>query len=212
MTDINNDVLDSCKTTGETMLLLADNSPGKKVENHIVAEETFVKNTGCCEVPDNLKSYLPPRGKPAKFFTVVFLCCIIWGTLYVITGKDALPGGNTFAIYTLLIFTSLAGFILHLFSVPPLFGMLIVGFILRNVPKIDVAKDINPQWSSTLRSVALAVILLRSGLGLDIQALKKLKFTVSRLAFLPCITEAVTIAISAYLILGMPWLWGFQLG
>ncbi|XP_047135711.1 sodium/hydrogen exchanger 9B2 isoform X1 [Hydra vulgaris] len=215
MAESNNDVIDSCKNTAETKLLLVDNGFKTKAnfENDSVSDESCEKPVkGFIKVPKILKKCLPPRGKPAKFFTIILLCSAIWGTLYSMTGKSALPGGNIFAIYTLLICTSSAGFLLNLFSVPPIFGMLVVGFILRNVPNIDFAKDINPQWSSNLRSVALAVILLRSGLGLDIQALKKLKYTVSRLAFTPCLTEAVTIAISAYFILGMPWLWGFQLG
>jgi len=46
-------------------------------------------------------------------------------------------------------------------------GMLIAGVALRNIPYINVAKDINPSWSSTLRSIALVVILLKAGLELD---------------------------------------------
>jgi len=33
-----------------------------------------------------------------------------------------------------------------------------------------------------------------------------------RLAFGPCITEAVTVAVMAHFLLGLPWLWAFQLG
>jgi len=97
-------------------------------------------------------------------------------------------------------------------ALPSLFGMLVVGFLLRNVPYIDVAKHIDNQWSATLRSVALVVILIRSGLELDPIALKRLKFTCMRLAFGPCICEAVTVAIVVRYILDMPWLWGLQLG
>ncbi len=48
-------------------------------------------------------------------------------------------------------------------------GMLLVGFALRNIPAIDVANDINKEWSSALRSIALVVILVHAGLGLDAQ-------------------------------------------
>lgn len=90
--------------------------------------------------------------------------------------------------------------------------MLLVGFILRNVPGIAVANHIIQEWSSTLRSVALVVILLRSGLGLDIAALRRLKFTVIRLAFTPCLVEASVVAVVSHLMLGLPWLWALQLG
>ncbi len=35
---------------------------------------------------------------------------------------------------------------------------------------------------------------------------------VFRLAFCPCLAEAVTVAVASHLILGFPWLWGFMLG
>lgn len=62
------------------------------------------------------------------------------------------------------------------------------------------------------REVALTIILLKAGLGLDAGALKKLSFVVARLAFMPCFTEATGAAVAAYFLLNMPWLWGFLLG
>lgn len=41
------------------------------------------------------------------------------------------------------------------------------GFCLRNIPVINVATNINPSWSSALRSIALSVILVKAGLDLD---------------------------------------------
>jgi len=54
--------------------------------------------------------------------------------------------------------------------------------------------------------------LIRAGLGLDPTALKKLSGVVFRLAFSPCLIETVAVAVSAHLLLGLPWLWGFMLG
>ena len=90
--------------------------------------------------------------------------------------------------------------------------MLVVGFLLKNVKGIDVGRDIDNNWSLTLRNVALVVILLRSGLGLNGGALRKAKWTISRLALMPCISEAVTVAVMGYLLLDMSFLWSFQLG
>lgn len=64
----------------------------------------------------------------------------------------------------------------------------------------------------TYRTVAMIVILIKAGLGLDAGALKKLSFVVLRLAFAPCVTEAVTVAVVAHFLLGFSWLWGFLLG
>jgi len=62
------------------------------------------------------------------------------------------------------------------------------------------------------RSAALSVILARAGLSLDPVAMRKMSFGVIRLAFTPCLVEAVTAAIASHFILGFPWVWGFMLG
>lgn len=52
---------------------------------------------------------------------------------------------------------------------PPLLlaGMLLMGFLLRNIPGVTDWVYINYRWSASLRNIALAVILARAGLGLD---------------------------------------------
>jgi len=62
------------------------------------------------------------------------------------------------------------------------------------------------------RKLAMVVILIKAGLGLDPQALKRLSCAVLRLAFCPCLVEAVTAMFAARLLLHMPWLWGILLG
>ena len=62
------------------------------------------------------------------------------------------------------------------------------------------------------RNAALTLILLKAGLGLDPVALKKLSFTVLRLAFTPCIGETAAVAVASHLLLGLPWTWGIMLG
>lgn len=167
-------------------------------------------------VPLIVRKLFPPRGKYAQYLTRILACIVVWAALFCVAGKTARPSGNIFSLYLLLILASLGGFLVgwktRYFNFPPLLGMLIIGFLLRNVQDINIAKDIDAGWSSALRQIALAVILLRSGLGLDIDALKRLRFTVLRLAFGPCITEAVTVAIISHFLLGLPWLWAFQLG
>ncbi|KAM7427562.1 Sodium/hydrogen exchanger 9B2 [Porites harrisoni] len=158
---------------------------------------------------------VPPSGFFAQVATRGLVVILIWAVLWSIIGQDALPGGNIFGIFIVIVSASLLGFLvgripyLHL---PPLLGMLVAGFVLRNVRGIDLARHIDKRWSSTLRSMALVVILIRSGLGLNTSALRKLKFTLVRLAFLPCVLEAVIAAILVHLLLEMKWLWAFQLG
>ncbi|XP_067050067.1 sodium/hydrogen exchanger 9B2-like isoform X1 [Acropora muricata] len=158
---------------------------------------------------------LPPSGFCGHVLTRGLIVLLIWAVLWSVIGQDALPGGNMFGIYIVVVFASLFGFIVrnipHL-RLPPLLGMLLAGLLLRNVRGIDFARHIDKRWSSTLRSTALVIILIRSGLGLNTSALRKLKFTLMRLALLPCIFEAIAAAVIVHLLLDMRWLWAFQLG
>ena len=158
---------------------------------------------------------LPPSGLCGQTLTRGLVVLLSWAVLWSILGRELLPGGNIFGIFNVIVLAALGGFLTRKLSkdtLPSLLGMLIVGFILRNVPGINVARHIDKKWSATLRNMALVVILTRSGLELDPGALRRLKFTVIRLAFSPCIGEAITVAVVGKLLLDMPWLWGFQLG
>lgn len=67
-------------------------------------------------------------------------------------------------------------------------------------------------YNFLVRMIALTIILIRAGLGLDPKALRRLSFVVIRLAFSPCLTETIVDGIAAHLILGFPWPWAFMLG
>ena len=166
-------------------------------------------------VPVKLGCTFPPSGPLGRNLTRGISALVIWAALWSTIGEDLLPGGNLFSICIVVVFATLGGLLVESIprlTLPALLGQLIVGLILRNVPGIDVAKTINKKWSSTLRSIALAVILVRSGLGLNTTALRKLKFTVIRLAFGPAIAETITTAVLVHFLLGVRWLWAFQLG
>ncbi|XP_040527163.1 sodium/hydrogen exchanger 9B2 isoform X6 [Gallus gallus] len=95
---------------------------------------------------------------------------------------------------------------------PRLTGMLLAGFLIRNTPFVSDIIQINLRWSAALRNIALSIILTRAGLGLDPKALKKLKAVCLRLSFGPCLSETCTAAVFAYLLMHLPWQWGFILG
>lgn len=62
------------------------------------------------------------------------------------------------------------------------------------------------------RQVALTCILITAGLGLDAKTLKKLSLVVLELSFIPCIFEAIGVAIFCKLLLQYSWLWGLLIG
>lgn len=179
-------------------------------------EKTNKTTNGCGQHCSNMSKYWEHvPSYIGKWVTRVLVGFVLWATVWSIVGQDALPGGNIYGLSILLAFASLAGFLVRVIpwlKLPSLLGMLIAGFVLKNVDGIDVAEGIDNVWSLTIRNVALVVILLRSGLGLDQNALKRAKWTISRLALLPCIAEAISIAVMGYLLLDMGFLWSFQLG
>ncbi|XP_068204126.1 sodium/hydrogen exchanger 9B2-like isoform X2 [Palaemon carinicauda] len=155
----------------------------------------------------------PPHGRVGDLLIWIITGLAAWGCLISITGDQALPGGNFFSLIVLYIMAILGGEAVQLLGLPSLLGSLLIGIFFRSIPGLNViGSNIDFQWSATLRGVALVIILIRAGLGLDPVALKKLSFTVIRLAFAPCIVETLATAVAAWLLLGLPWSWGFMLG
>ncbi|KAG8519400.1 Sodium/hydrogen exchanger 9B2 [Galemys pyrenaicus] len=160
----------------------------------------------------------PPHGILDRVITNGTLVVLLWAVGWALTGSECLPRGNLFGILSLFYCAVLGGKLLGLVKLPtlpplpPLLGMLLAGFVLRNCPVLSGLVQIRPRWSSSLRSIALAVILVRAGLGLNAKALKRLKGVCVRLSAGPCLVEACTSALLARFLLGLPWPWAFMLG
>lgn len=124
-----------------------------------------------------------------------------------------IPDGHFFGLIILVLCSSLGGFLMKLIKLPPLLGMMLAGFILRNIPSTDlVVESISPLWSSTLRNTALVIILIRGGLALDAKKLWRLKFVLPLLAILPCVFEGSVDGTISIFYLNMPWQWGLTTG
>ncbi|MBD2562008.1 MULTISPECIES: cation:proton antiporter [Nostoc] len=96
-------------------------------------------------------------------------------------------------------------------KVPALVGMILVGIILGP----QVADLISPNVlaaSAPLRTIAVMVILMKAGLGLDREKLVQQGTVALRLGFLPAACEAVVIAIAAIWIFQFDFPTGLLLG
>lgn len=155
----------------------------------------------------------PPHGLLARYLMFLVMIGVSFAVLISITGSGGLPGGNFFSLTVMFFGCVIGGYLVVFIRLPPLLGMLIVGCMLRNVPVINiVGESIDGRWSSALRQIALTVILIRAGLGLDPHALRRLSWAVLRLAFSPCLAECLAEAVAAHLLLGMPFVWSIMLG
>uniref|UniRef100_A0A3P9DTE2 Sodium/hydrogen exchanger 9B2-like n=1 Tax=Maylandia zebra TaxID=106582 RepID=A0A3P9DTE2_9CICH len=155
---------------------------------------------------------------PISHLLAVCLFALLFGVVWSITGKECLPGGNLFGIIILFICSVLGGKLVGMIQLPtlpplpPLLGMLLAGLLLRNVPYVTDAVFIDTHWSAALRNIALSIILTRAGLGLNPEALNRLKAVCVRVAVGPCVVEACSAAVVSHFLLGLPWVWGFILG
>lgn len=144
---------------------------------------------------------------------MIALAC---AAVFLLCGDSGKPGGSTFAVLVIFIVASIFGTVVGnlKMNLPPLLGMLIAGLLLRNLPYIGehVGGVVDPTLSSHIRDIALALILSRAGLGLDLNVLLRMKWVIFRLAFLPCCAEALTVAGLSMLLLDFPWSWALMLG
>ncbi|KAL1123880.1 hypothetical protein AAG570_001650, partial [Ranatra chinensis] len=141
----------------------------------------------------------------------VVLVLLCWILLYLLVHDEMLPGGEMFKLAVLMVVAVLAGMLAEVIKLPPLLGMLIAGVVLRSVGFFSVTGA----WREVVvasREVALMVILIKAGLGLDGKALKRMSVDVLKLSLIPCIAEATAAAIAAHFIFGLPWFWAFLLG
>ena len=60
--------------------------------------------------------------------------------------------------------------------------------------------------------IALTCILITAGLELDAKSMKQQSLVVLELSFIPCLIEAIGVAISCRFILDFAWEWGMLVG
>ncbi|MCW6035725.1 cation:proton antiporter [Spirulina subsalsa FACHB-351] len=94
---------------------------------------------------------------------------------------------------------------------PPLFGMILAGIILG--PEVaNVLRSELLESAQALRTIAVMIILMKAGLGLDREKLAQQGTVAIRLGFLPATFEAVVIAIASLFLFQLDWMTGLLLG
>ncbi|WP_409967154.1 cation:proton antiporter [Bengtsoniella intestinalis] len=96
-------------------------------------------------------------------------------------------------------------------GLPRLVGMLIAGMVLGNCG-FDLLSDTMLSISSEVRTLALALILLKAGLSLNLGDLRKVGRSAALMSFLPATFEVLAYALFAPMILGITPLEGALMG
>ncbi|CAJ0602348.1 unnamed protein product [Cylicocyclus nassatus] len=125
------------------------------------------------------------------------------------------PQDYASTIYTLGLIIAIGvvtGCVAQLIYLPSLLAMLLTGIILRNFCESFINVYVINEWSMVLRRIAFIVILLRGGLSLDANAVRRLKGACLRLTVLPCTAEICAVALITKMVFGMDILFGVALG
>lgn len=111
----------------------------------------------------------------------------------------------------ILIFGFFGGQIAQRLHLPALVGMVLVGIILG--PELgNVIAPTVMAAATELRTIAVMVILMKAGLGLDRDKLAQQGSVALRLGFLPATCEAIAIAVMAVVLFQFNWATGLLLG
>ncbi|XP_059610429.1 putative SLC9B1-like protein SLC9B1P1 isoform X2 [Phlebotomus argentipes] len=139
---------------------------------------------------------------------VIFL--LMWGVGYSVVPQYTSPDSPFMRMVFLFIGGQTCGILVSFVGLPDMLGMIGWGVFYRN---IGLGTFVGLQGlEAILRELALVNIMLLAGLGLDLDALRKLFGMVMKITLIPTAAETVIVAVLAVFLFQMPWLWGFLLG
>jgi NhaP-type Na+/H+ or K+/H+ antiporter len=115
------------------------------------------------------------------------------------------------SIIWILLIGFFSGQIARRLGAPPLIGMILVGIILGSQVGNVISADVL-NAADELRTVAVMIILMKAGLGLDREKLAQQGTVALRLGFLPATTEAITISLASMVIFKLDFPTGLLLG
>ncbi|XP_065213486.1 sodium/hydrogen exchanger 9B2-like isoform X2 [Planococcus citri] len=165
-----------------------------------------------------LERFANPCGPKNNYILrmISFYICvaIIWGILFAFLKHEVLPGGKLLLLILLMAGAYTLGDVFKHVGLPKILGMLVCGILFRNSGLFFDSKEagVYADVISTARQISLTCILIAAGLGLDAKSLKRLSVVVLELSFIPCIFEAVGVAIFCKLLLDLHWFWGMMIG
>ena len=109
------------------------------------------------------------------------------------------------SLFIIFTFGILGGFLFEKIKLPKIVWYIILG-ILISPSLLNIVDDVLISISSTLRQIALIIILTRSGLSIDFNNLKKIGRPALLMCFIPALFEMVGTTIFAPLLLGISYI------
>lgn len=133
---------------------------------------------------------------------MVAICsCKIWGE-----GEILL-----LSLSVMILFGIVASRLFQKANLPGLLGLILLGILLGPY-STGILDESLLSISSDIRLIALIIILLRAGLGLNMDILRKVGFTALKMSAIPCLLEGFAVTYAAHYLLGLPFLQAGMLG
>lgn len=108
-----------------------------------------------------------------------------------------------FSILLVLLLGILANKLFTKLRLPGLLGMILVGVVIG--PHMgNLLSEEFLSISTDIRNMALILILLRAGLGINKEVLKKVGVTALKMSFIPCLLEGSVITLVGHFLFNMP--------
>ena len=126
-------------------------------------------------------------------------------------GLLAPRAGPGWAIFCVWLFASATGRALAWLGLPPLAGQLLGGALARNSRAFRGAA-LTHAYKATIRAAGLGTIMTRSGLELDVGAIRRAGRVAARLTVLPGVSEALAVALFARWVFELPFVLALALG
>lgn len=108
-----------------------------------------------------------------------------------------------FSIAVIIILALFLGRMFEKIRLPRLLGILLLGMLIGPHGLNLISGNIL-EISGDLRIIALIIILLRAGFGMDINSLRKVGMAAVKMSFIPDCLEGFTIMIISHFLLGLP--------
>ena len=126
-------------------------------------------------------------------------------------GLLAPRAGPGWAIFCVWLFASATGRALAWLGLPPLAGQLLGGALARNSRAFRGAA-LTHAYKATIRAAGLGTIMTRSGLELDVDAIRRAGRVAARLTVLPGVSEALAVGVVARWVFELPFVLALALG
>ena len=107
-----------------------------------------------------------------------------------------------FSLALVILLGLLLSWIFKKMKLPGLLGMLVLGMLIGPYG-LNWLDDSMMEISGDLRKIALIIILIRAGFGINREALRKIGFSALRLSFIPVVFEGMTVMLIGEWLLGL---------